>query len=58
MASVLTTITVKKSTSTATMNIKRMSDGSIVFNDVNGNVVQAHSNIELSKLFEALNALV
>ena len=54
----LTTITVKKSTSTATTNISRMSDGGIKFTDVKGNTVIAHGNEELSKLFAKLSSLV
>lgn len=55
---ILTTLTVKKSTSTATTNISRMSDGGIKFTDVNGNTVIAHGDEELSKLFAKLNSLV
>lgn len=55
---ILTTLTVKKATSTATTNISRMSDGGIKFTDVNGNTVIVHGNEELSKLFAKLNSLV
>lgn len=55
---ILTTITVKKSTSTATTNISRMSDGGIKFTDVKGNTIISHSNEELSKLFAKLSSLV
>ena len=55
---ILTTLTVKKSTSTATTNISRMSDGGITFTGVNGNTVIAHGNEELSQLFAKLASLV
>ena len=63
MATTLSTIVVKKVTgestvSTATLSIVRMADGGIKFTDANGDLVIAHSNDEMSRLFAKLSALV
>ena len=57
MATALTTLTVKQGSAVATVSVKRMTDGSIVFTDKDGHVVQAHSNPELTALFLTLAAL-
>lgn len=55
---IITTLTIKTSTSTATTNISRMSDGGYKFTDVNGNTVVEHGNEALAQLFAKLKALV
>lgn len=54
----LTTLTVTKQGATATLDLVRKQDGSVEFTDTNGNKVIAHANVEMSKLFKALDALV
>ncbi len=58
MPEVLTTLTVQNDGSTATLSLIRKSDGSIEFVNVDGNTVRCHANIEMSKLFSAIEALV
>ena len=55
---VLTTLTVKKGASTASVSLKRRQDGSIEFTDANGATQRYHSNVGLKVLFDAINALV
>jgi hypothetical protein len=54
----LTTLTVKKGASTASVSLKLKADGSYEFTDKDGVVVTTHSNEPMRRLFEAINALV
>lgn len=58
-ATVLTTLTVKKGASAASVSLTRRQDGSMQFTKTNGLVrtVQS-SNFDFKALFDAINALV
>jgi hypothetical protein len=55
--SIVSEITRPVDLATAGVTIARRGDGAIVFPDINGNTVIAHSNPELTKLFEAAKNL-
>lgn len=54
---VLTTLVLKQGVAVATLALARMSDGGYKFTDADGNIVHAHGNIDMTKLFDALAAL-
>lgn len=53
----LTTLTVKKGASAASLSLVRRRDGAIQFTDVNGHRQTLHDPVA-TKLFDAINALV
>ena len=53
----LTTLTVKKGASTASLSLIRMGDGGVKFVDADGNT-QILRDPVATKLFDAINALV
>jgi hypothetical protein len=55
---VLTTLTVKKGASAASVSLKLKADGSYEFVDADGVTVTTHSNEAMRRLFVAINALV
>jgi len=55
----LATLTVKKGASTASLSFARYEDGSMTFDDENGNEVRVQaSNQDARKIWDAINALV
>ena len=55
----LTTLTIKKGASSASVTLKRTRDGTMFFADSAGNRVVASSSDDFAKrLFDAINALV
>lgn len=54
---VLTELTLKKGSATATLNLRRLKDGSVEFTDEVGNKVKVDGPDKVTRLFNALDAL-